>query len=239
MLRTYIFYISLGLYLTLSLFGYLWYLILGLINKKAQYNFLHNSTARWGRHMVMLSGSTINLIGEEKLPEGNVLYVGNHQSYYDIPMLLGHLPKYKAFVAKIELAKAPLLSLWMKTMGCLFLDRGNMKQSLKVILHGIEQLKSGETLVIFPEGTRSKSYKMADFKKGSLKLGIKANVPIVPFTIDGSFKMFEGPGNKITKDTVNIIIHDPIYPADLSKEEQGNLSKTVHDIIIAPISEHQ
>lgn len=238
MLKTYFFYFVLALYLLVSLLGYLWYLMLGLVNKKAQYNFLHTATARWGKHMVMLSGSTINVIGLEKLPEGNVLYVGNHQSYYDIPMLLGYLPKYKAFVAKIELAKAPLLSLWMKTMGCLFLDRGNMKQSLKVILHGIEQLKSGETLVIFPEGTRSKSYQMADFKKGSLKLGIKANVPIVPFTIDGSFKMFEGPG-KITKDTVNIIIHDPIYPAMLTKEEQADLSQTVHDIIIEPIKEHQ
>ncbi len=238
MIRTYFFYMVLGLYLTFSLFNYLWYLILGLFNKDAQYHFLHKATARWGRLMVALSGSKINVIGEEKLPEGNVLYVGNHQSNYDIPLLLGHLPKYKAFVAKIELEKVPLLSLWMKLMGCLFLDRGNMKQSLRVILKGIEQLKSGETLVVFPEGTRAKGYKMLDFKKGSLKLGIKANVPIVPFTIDGSFKMYEETGH-ITKSEVTIIIHDPIYPKDLDKEAQANLSSIVHDIIVEPIKEYQ
>lgn len=238
MIKTYLFYTAIGIYLLFSMLAYLLYLVMGLFNKKAQYNILHKSTAIWGRHMVGLSGSKVNLIGAEKLPEGNVLYVGNHQSYYDIPLLLGHLPKYKAFVAKIELAKAPLLSLWMKTMGCLFLDRGNLKQSLKVILQGIEQLKSGETLVIFPEGTRSKSYTMGEFKKGSLKLGIKANVPIVPFTIDGSFKMFEEK-NTPTKSEVTILIHDPIYPADLNKEEQNNLSATVRDIIIEPIRQYQ
>lgn len=239
MLRTYFFYFMLGLYLFISLFGYLWYMILNLFSKDKAYQSLHKSTALWGRAMVRLSGSTINVLNTDKLPEGNVLYVGNHQSYYDIPLLLGHLPKYKAFVAKIELAKAPVLSMWMKEMGCIFLDRGNLRQSLKVILHGIEQLKSGETLVIFPEGTRSKGYTMRDFKKGSLKLGIKANVPIVPFTIDGSFKMYEERGNKITKSVVNIIIHDPIYPDQLSKEEQSELSNTVRDIIMAPIAEQQ
>lgn len=238
MFKTYLFYTAIAIYLLVSMIAYLGYLILNLFNKKAAYNLLHKSTAVWGRQMVGLSRSKVTLVGAEKLPEGNVLYVGNHQSYYDIPLLLGHLPKYKAFVAKIELAKVPLLSLWMKTMGCLFLDRGNLKQSLRVILKGIEQLKAGENLVIFPEGTRSKSYQMGEFKKGSLKLGIKANVPIVPFTIDGSFKMFEE-NNTPTKSEVRIIIHDPIYPSDLSKEAQNSLSTTVRDIIIAPIQQYQ
>lgn len=79
---------------------------------------------------------------------------------------------------------------------------------------------------------------MGDFKKGSLKLGIKANVPIVPFTIDGSFKMFEEHGTPL-KNHVSIIIHDPIYPSDLSKEELNALSETVRDIIVAPILQYQ
>jgi 1-acyl-sn-glycerol-3-phosphate acyltransferase len=238
MIRTYYAYTIFTLYLLISGFAYLWYLFLGVVNKKAQYDYLHRCTATWGRAMVKLSSSNIELIGADKLPEGNVLYVCNHQSYYDIPLLLGHLPKYKAYVAKIELSKIPILSHWMRTMGCLFLDRGNLKQSLKVILKGIEQLKKGETLVIFPEGTRSKSYTMAEFKKGSLKLGIKANVPIVPITIDGSFKMYEE-NNALAKSNVRIIIHDPIYPDKLTKEEQNELSETVRNIIIAPILDKQ
>ena len=238
MIKTYYAYTRVALYLIASGPMYLWYLILGLFSKDKQYHFLHRTTARWGRQMVRLSKSTVTVTGTEKLPEGNVLYVGNHQSYYDIPVLLGHLPKYKAFVAKIELAKIPILSFWMKLMGCLFLDRGNMKQSLKVILQGIEQLKAGETLVIFPEGTRSKSFKMDEFKKGSLKLGIKANVPIVPITIMGTYAMFEE-NMAFSNENIKIIIHDPIYPETLSKEEQANLSETVREIIIDPIRAYQ
>lgn len=237
-MKTALAYLQLALIMLISYIPYLWYLILGLFNKEKQLNFVHKVTATWGRVCVNLSHSNVEVIGEEKLPEGNVLYVGNHQGYYDIPLLLGHLPKSKAFVAKIELAKVPAISLWMKKMGCLFLDRGNLKQSLKVILKGIDMLKDGDTLVIFPEGTRSKSYKMGDFKKGSLKLGIKANVPIVPITIMGSYEMFEEK-MQFQKRDVKIIIHDAIYPDRLSKEEQNGLSETVRDIIAGPISEFQ
>ena len=170
--------------------------------------------------------------------KGNVLYVGNHQSNYDLPLLLGHLPKSQALLAKIDLEKVPLLSLWMKEMGCLFLDRGNLKQSLRTILKGIDQLKAGDSLVIFPEGTRSKNYTVGEFKKGSLKLGIKAGVPIVPITIIGSYEMFEEK-NQFQKRDVKIIIHDPIYTDQLDKEALANLSETVRNIIIEPIKSYQ
>ena len=238
MIKTIYAYACISLTLVFSYIPYLWYLILGLFSKAKQEKTLHNYTALWGRTCVGFTGSNIEVIGKEKLPEGNVLYVGNHQSYYDIPLLLGHLPKPKAFVAKIELSKIPALSLWMKKMGCLFLDRGNLKQSLRVILKGIEQLKAGQTLVIFPEGTRSKSFKMGEFKKGSLKLGTKANVPIVPITIMGSYELFEEK-TQFQKREVKIIIHDPIYPDQLTREEQNDLSSTVRDIIAEPIKDFQ
>lgn len=238
MIKTIYAYTCIGSTLVISYIPYLWYLILGLFSKEKQKTTLHKYTALWGRTCVAFSRSKVEVIGKEKLPEGNVLYVGNHQSYYDIPLLLGHLPKPKAFVAKIELSKIPALSLWMRKMGCLFLDRGNLRQSLKVILQGIEQLKMGDTLVIFPEGTRSKSFKMGEFKKGSLKLGIKANVPIVPITIMGSYELFEEKA-QFQKRDVKIIIHDPIYPDQLSREEQNALSSTVRSIIAEPIQDFQ
>ena len=238
MFKTYYAYAMFALYQIFSFFAYLWYQVLGLFSKDRQKKFLHLTVSTWGRAMVGLSGSNVTVEGKEKLPEGNVLYVGNHQGYYDIPLLLGHLPKEKAFVAKIELAKIPILSLWMRLMGCLFLDRGNLKQSLKVILQGIDQLKAGDTLVIFPEGTRSKSYTVGEFKKGSLKLGIKAGVPIVPITIMGSYEMFEE-NMKLQKRDIKVIIHDPIDPNLLSKEELNNLSETVRNIIVEPIKDRQ
>lgn len=238
MIKTALSYLMLSIVMLLAYIPYLWYLIVGLFNRDKQTAYLHRVTAFWGRLCVNLSRSSVEVIGKEKLPEGNVLYVSNHQGYYDIPLLLGHLPKPKAFVAKIELAKVPAISLWMKKMGCLFLDRGNLKQSLKVILEGIEMLKDGHTLVIFPEGTRSKSYQVGEFKKGSLKLGTKAGVPIVPITIMGSYEMFEEK-MQFQKRAVKIVIHDPIDPGQLDKDAAANLADTVRDIIIEPIKDRQ
>ncbi len=93
-------------------------------------------------------------------------------------------------------------------------------------------------MVVFPEGTRSKSYTVGEFKKGSLKLGTKANVPIVPITIIGSYEMFEE-NMQFHKMEVKIIIHDAIYPDQLSKEELAVLSDTVREIIIEPIRDRQ
>lgn len=234
MFRTYFFFFILGSYLFLSIFAYAIYFILGLISKKTQYRFVHNSATLWGKLMVALSSSKITVLGKDKLPDGNVLYVSNHQGNYDIPIFLGYIPKAKGFLAKIELAHIPIFSQWMKALGCLFLDRGNLKQSLRIILKGIEQLKSGDSLVVFPEGTRSKGNSMGDFKKGSLKMAIKANVPIVPVTINGTYTMYEV-RNKITKSKAIFTIHDPIYPDKLTKDEKNNLSEIVKEIIASEL----
>ena len=86
-------------------------------------------------------------------------------------------------------------------------------------------------MVIFPEGTRSKSSKIGEFKKGSTKLGIKAEVPIVPVTINGTYKCLEGNNNKFHGDNVKIVIHKPIYVQELNKVEQANLAESVKNII--------
>ncbi len=99
--------------------------------------------------MVRFTGSTVDVKGLENIPDRHVLFVSNHQSNFDIPLLMGYVPKFKGFVAKIELEKVPVISWWMKKMNCLFLDRNDMRQSLKVIIQGIGLLKAGHTMVVF------------------------------------------------------------------------------------------
>lgn len=236
MIRTLYAYFFIGLSLLLSIIPYLVLLLLKLLTPVSfQKSYTHTLAKLWGKWMVALSSTKVTVTGLEKLPSSNALFVANHQSYYDIPLFLGYINRPVGFVAKIEMAKAPLISVWMKELGCLFLDRGNLKQSLKVILQGIEQLKAGDSLVIFPEGTRSKTGQVAEFKKGSLKLGTKAGVPIVPVTIDSSGPMYEFPGYRVTKCQTRIIIHDAIYINDLSAEDEKNLAEIVHDIISKPL----
>lgn len=201
--------------------------------EKLTYEYVTN----WAKKRVKASGATINMIGLENIPdEKGILFVCNHQSNFDILSLLAYLGVPKGFVAKKELGKVPMLSQWMKRIHCLFMDRDDMKQSAQTIIEGIKQLKSGINMVIFPEGTRGKIGKMGEFKAGSFKLATKAKAPIVPITIDGTYKIMEGNNNKIKPATVNIYVHKPIYTKDLSKDEINELPKKVEDIVRSKLS---
>ncbi|MCT4543423.1 MAG: 1-acyl-sn-glycerol-3-phosphate acyltransferase [Vallitalea sp.] len=230
-MRTIFWFIAFWFYLLLTFFSRIRYWYLGKIgNKEKQSEILYKTVTSWAKKMVKLTGSNVTVKGLENIPERNVLFVSNHQGNFDVPILLGYIPKLKGFVAKVELEKLPIVNGWMKKLGCLFLDRKDPRQSLKIILKGINYLKEGHNLVVFPEGTRSKSSSIGEFKKGSLKLATKSGVPIVPITINGSYKILEEK-NRIRKNNVNIIVHPPIYMENLSKEEQDQLATKVHEII--------
>ncbi|SKC85446.1 lysophospholipid acyltransferase family protein [Maledivibacter halophilus] len=177
----------------------------------------------WGRDLIEKSGSKVKVIGEENVPKDRpVLFVSNHQSYLDIPILLGYIDKPKAFIAKKELSNIPLFSTWMKSLQCVFIDRSDIRQSLRAIKKGIELLKKGYSFVIFPEGTRSKDGNLMEFKPGSLKMAIKAKVPIVPVTIKGANKIMPRGKIVIIPTDVEIIISKPIFIDDgIAKDSKG------------------
>lgn len=195
------------------------------------YKLIFDIAYRIGNGLVKRSGSDINIVGAEKIPDGPVLFVSNHQSNFDIPLMMAFVNKPKSYIAKVELANIPLVSRWMKVGKCIFIDRENPRQSLKAINQGISILKSGHSMVIFPEGTRSKGPHMQEFKKGSLRLAIKSGVPIVPVTISGSYKMMEANNGKIKPANVKITVSNPIYTDQLTKEEESGLSNRVYEII--------
>ncbi|WZL73132.1 lysophospholipid acyltransferase family protein [Clostridiaceae bacterium 35-E11] len=192
---------------------------------------LHSIALHWGRRIIKNTGTKVSIYGSDHIPEGPVLFVSNHQGNLDIPLLLGFIDKPKSFIAKIELSKIPVFGKWMERINCIFIDRSDPRQSLRAINQGVEILKNGHSMVIFPEGTRSKGPKMADFKKGSLRLATKAKVPIVPISIQGSYKIMEANGGFIKPAEVSITISEPIYTDQLTKEEENGLSDSVYEII--------
>src|SRR5690554_2319825 len=180
-----------GLYLP-----YFWYLDRRGQSRKREeiaWNFAH----WWGRIVLGATGSKVTVRGKENVPPGPVVVMGNHQSCFDIMLVLGYIDKPLAFIAKKELARLPLISQWMKFLGCLFLDRRDVRQAAQVFQRAVEAVRNGWSMVIFPEGTRSRSAEMREFKKGSMKLPVRANVPIVPISIDGTYKVYEGNGSMI------------------------------------------
>lgn len=168
--------------------------------------------------------------GEEYVPKGPVLYVCNHQGRFDIPVLIAGLPGKKGFIAKKEMSKIPVFSKWMEAIHCVFIDRENDRQALKSIIKGIDNLKKGYSMIVFPEGEKTGSENMTEFKRGTFKLATKPKVPIVPVTIDGTYKVWEE-HSRIRDAKVNIYIHPPIYTKGLSKEEELNLHIKVQAVI--------
>ncbi len=199
-------------------------------------DYVFKVTSHWANKQLKCSGSQIIVHNAENIPtDTNVLFVSNHQSNFDIPIFMSRVGIPKGFLAKIELKKLPGIRTWMELMGCVFMDRNDMKQSLTSIIEGINLLKSGRSMVVFPEGTRSKQPEMGEFKPGSFKLATKSKVPIVPVTIDGSYKIMEMNHNKIKPAVVNIYIHPPILTSSLTKDQQATLAEDVKKIIQQPL----
>lgn len=194
------------------------------------------------RLIMKVTAAKVTVIGLENVPKDEpVLFVGNHQSFFDILITYTRCPGITGYVAKKEMEKIPLLSTWMKYLHCLFLDRVDIKEGLKTILIGIEKIKSGISICIFPEGTRNKGdYRQVQpFKEGSLKIAEKTGCAIIPMAICNTSEIFENHFPKIKPCHVILEYGKPIYPKELSKEDKKFLGSYTHDIIQDMVSKNE
>ena len=188
----------------------------------------------WAFRMCLrLAGVSVTVIGEENVPKDRaVLYVGNHRSYFDILLTYVRVPRPTGYIAKKEMLRYPLLVNWMKNLHCLFLDRNDIKQGLKTILSGIEKVKSGISICIFPEGTRNKENDtFLPFHEGSFKIADKSGCPIVPVSINNSAAIFEDHFPKMKKAQVVIEYCKPVLIKDIPKEQKKFVGVYVQNII--------
>ena len=201
-------------------------------NIKERDMIINNVARKWSQALLKVAGVTVNVSGSENVPDNEaVVFVSNHQGNFDIPILLASIEKPKSFIAKTEIANLPLISTWMKYMNCVFMDRSDIRQSLKVISQASDYVKEGYSMAIFPEGTRSKGKEMGEFKPGSMKLALKAEATIVPVAIRGSYKIMEENGFIIKPGLVEVVIAEAIPTKNLTKEQTRNLPDQVRSII--------
>ena len=185
-------------------------------------------------------GVTINVIGEENIPtDHNFMVYANHQSMMDVPALCYAFRNHQlGFISKKEWEKWPIMGKAISYTRSIYLDRGNPREAVKVLKEGTDYLKRGFNLAIFPEGTRSKSGVMGEFKHGTLKFAQKGKVSIIPVTVDGGYKVYEEKGS-IQKATVNITIHPEVPLGQMSKAEQEAAFAKVEQTIKNALSEPQ
>ncbi len=179
------------------------------------------------------SGVHLTVIGEENIPVGEpVLYVGNHRSFFDVVITYPRCKGLTGYIAKESILKVPILGTWMRRLYCLALNRDNTREALKTILKAIEYVKSGISICIFPEGTRSHDPdQLLPFKEGSLKIAEKTGCAIVPMSISNTDEILENHFPWIHSTNVILEYGQPIYPKTLEPEVKKALGSYTQDII--------
>ena len=217
---------------------YIIYIVLKLIlPRRVSRSILQGIAKFWAKIVILSTGSKVTVTGKENLPSsGNICFVSNHQGLFDIPLILGFSGIHTGFVAKRELFKIPVLSQWMKEIPCTFIDRRNPRKAIQTFQKSAELIKKGNPMVIFPEGTRSRSDKIGDFHLGSLKLPIMAEATIVPLAIKGSWQIYEK-NKKIRPATVYLKILPTIEPKDDIYKNKHKLADYLHSRISQALEE--
>jgi len=173
---------------------------------------------------------TIDVSGYENVPDCPALYVANHSGMIDAAVL-AKMPGGIGIVLKKEFEKVPFLLKWLSNMNGVFIDRQNPREAVNAINQAAEIIKSGYSMGIFPEGTRTRDASVGEFKNGAFKIAQKTGCPIVPIAISGSYKLWEDPG-KIIPGTIKAHILEPIYTENLDRKAIKELSAVVRQQIV-------
>ena len=236
MIRVIVIAIGLVLFLLLSIPLFLVELIIGKFNRQARDISMLRIVQAAFKVIFFLTGSKLTVIGEENVPKDQaVLYIGNHRGFFDVVITYARCPGLTGYMAKKELEKVPLLSIWMRFLYCLFIDRKDIKQGLKTILTAIDYIKKGISVCIFPEGTRSRGTdqtELLDFHEGSFKVASKTDCLIVPFALTNTSGILEDHFPRIRPQNVVLEYGKPFRPSELSKEDKKRIGAYTRQLIV-------
>ena len=181
---------------------------------------------KWTYFTINIIGMEIEVEGFENIPDKTCVFMGNHQSILDIPVMRYSTQRTLDFVAKKELAKAPLIGYWITHVKSVTIDRDNIREGMKAINQAVNNIKDGYNFTIFPEGTRSKDGKIHEFKRGSIKIASKSKAPIIPVAIKGTSACKEFVPGK-----VKVIFGEAIETENISKEVERELMLRVEESV--------
>ena len=193
---------------------------------------LHKIARLWGRSILVASRINVTVKGMSNIdPASPYIYMPNHQSNFDIPVLLGHLTVQFRWLAKMELFKIPIFGRAMRKAGYISIDRNNRESAFKSLAAAANQIKSGVSVLIFPEGTRSRDGRIRPFKKGGFVMAIDAGVPIVPVVITGTRAIMPKGKFRVYKGHVRMDIQKPISTSTYTRETKEALMESVRRVI--------
>lgn len=234
MIRLILFAIIMILVCVISLIAYPLSLLIGLFSKKAKDKFSLKFVQVAMKCILFVCGAKVKYIGLENIPKDGeaVVYTGNHRSFFDVIATYPMFPTSTGFIAKKEMRTWPVVSWWMKNLYCLFLDRKNNREGVKTILEGVNNVKNGVSMMIFPEGTRSREEgHVAMFHGGSFKLATKSGARIIPVVYNNSGAIWDDHIPWVRSAVMTVEFCAPIDTKNLNITEVNDLANKVHDIV--------
>lgn len=192
---------------------------------------------KWARSMISTAGGRVSVAGLENLASKPAVYVSNHLGYFDIPLVLAYLgPVAKPLVAKKEIQKIPMIRSWMKELHCVFIDRDNPRESMKALQEAEEWVAQGYSMVVFPEGTRSKDGQVHEFKAGAFRIAQKNRVPVVPFVIRDTDKLMPRDSLWIHPAAVSLTVLPAIDTSAFGKKDWRELPELAQERVTAALA---
>lgn len=196
-------------------------------------NRIHKIANLWAKILLLISNTKVEVIGRENILKGRPqIFMANHQSDFDILIVLGHIPGQFRWIAKKELFNIPIFGAAMKGAGYIEIDRHNHEKALQSLDEAALRIREGKSVMSFPEGTRSHDGEIKSFKQGIFHLAIKSGVSIVPVSIVGSGKIMPKRSLTVTPGMVKLVIDKPIDVKSFNIENRQELIDKVRKVII-------
>ena len=190
----------------------------------------------WSTLVLWAVGVKVRVHGMEKLEAGPHIFASNHISWFDVPALAKILPRYK-FVAKAELFKVPIFGTGMRSVGMIEIQRDNRKAAFGAYDVAAERIRSGSSVIVFPEGTRGHAYPLRPFKKGPFVLAIAAGVPIVPVIVHGTIEIMPKASFWAHPGTIDVHLLEPVSTTGVDYDHREALMQTVRTRMVDAMRE--
>jgi len=212
-------------------------LVCGLWDKSGRQQ--HAIARLWANVLLLISLSPVKLIGRERLHEQQVaVYASNHLSYYDTPVLFAKLPFQFRIIAKQSLWKAPFIGWYLNRSGQVPIDAKSGRSAIAGLLRGVKTLQSGMPLLLFPEGGRAEHGETTAFQSGAAFMALKAQVPLVPIALVGTYELLPIHTYHLTPHPVKVIIGEPLSTIGLTTKDAEALTQQLFAAITRLYFEH-
>ena len=212
----------------------IWGFILSIFDKQGGKLVHLYAAVPWAKVILWVSGVQGEVVGREKIdPAKTYIFMCNHQSFVDIFVLLSNIPKDFKFIMKKELMRIPILGSTMRRAGYMEIERDDPRESIKQLALAIEKIKSGISVLIFPEGTRSPDGKLLPFKKGGFYIAIRSKCEVVPLYIQGTHLIGPRGSWSMKKGRYKLIIGNPVSTKGYTKKDTEKLMELIREKMIS------